>query len=142
MSALRRGSLERLEGRRKPEMYDCGHVRPACSLYMLPDTTGPDTSSRLSTHQNYKKIFPHADSAGGGNLVRDTLSRLGGCIASRGPLPQPLQPLPPLLTGISDHVEVYVHTSTRTWSKWADEASDFSFSASHHPHAIVLTILL
>ncbi len=33
-------------------------------------------------------------------------------IASRGPLPQPLQPLPPLLNGISDHVEVYVHTST------------------------------
>ena len=27
-------------------------------------------------------------------------------IASRGPLPQPLQPLPPLLDGISDHVEV------------------------------------
>ena len=31
-------------------------------------------------------------------------------IASRGPLPLPLQPLPPLLDGISDHVEVYVHT--------------------------------
>ena len=44
---------------------------------------------------------------------RTTLSRLGGCIASRGPLPLPLQPLPHPLHGISDHVEVYAYTSTK-----------------------------